>query len=471
MAKRAWEYDYEVISNAVPTINNEVKPVNWETLTTEANKALDRAKGDWWRLVSESRAPYRLIINAIMCMYNMGYDVTAAEDLIPEAIKAWEADDKITLLRLNSKIMNLLYTAKPLEGHPYWKHTIYESFEQLCGAVTFGEYPGYKLPSYEELYDRMYAGWIGEIAGAALGTALEGYQYKHIKAVYGEVRGYIKYPETYNDDITYELALLKVFQDKGFQLTSDDLAEEWVAIIPFGFTAEEVALINLKLGIYPPRSGYHANPYREMVGAPMRAAVCGALAPGNPKAAAYLAWTDGVVSHHNNGVLGEVFNALLVSMAYVETDMKTVLLKAVDMIPRDSECWDVLQFSLDACKKHSDYVSAWLVCEDKYKDYNWVHTYPNLAAEVVAIWFAGNGFDEMMHILAMVGQDVDCTAGPVGHAYGAMLGTKGIGKNWTEPLKDNLDTYVRGMEKLSIKQLSKDSVDALIKHYPGIKNI
>ena len=34
---------------------------------------------------------------------------------------------------------------------------------------------------------------------------------------------------------------------------------------------------------------------------------------------ARLAFMDGSVSHHNNGVLGEVFNAVLVSLAYVKT--------------------------------------------------------------------------------------------------------------------------------------------------------
>ena len=63
------------------------------------------------------------------------------------------------------------------------------------------------------------------------------------------------------------------------------------------------------------------NPWREWIGAQMRGSVCGMVAPGNPLLAAQLAWTDGTVSHVNNGVLGEVFNAILVSLAYVEDDV------------------------------------------------------------------------------------------------------------------------------------------------------
>ena len=57
----------------------------------------------------------------------------------------------------------------------------------------------------------------------------------------------------------------------------------------------------------------------------MRGAICGMVAPGDPELAARLAWTDGAVSHVNNGVLGEVFNAMLVALAYTEHSVRTVL--------------------------------------------------------------------------------------------------------------------------------------------------
>ena len=82
-------------------------------------------------------------------------------------------------------------------------------------------------------------------------------------------------PETLNDDITFELALLEAFREKGYAIDSDDIADKWVGLIPFAYTAEEVALRHMRSGIYPPQSGYLVNPYREMIGAAMRAAICG----------------------------------------------------------------------------------------------------------------------------------------------------------------------------------------------------
>jgi hypothetical protein len=67
-------------------------------------------------------------------------------------------------------------------------------------------------------------------------------------------------------------------------------------------------------------------------------------------------------------------------------------------------------------------------------------------------------------MLVMAGQDMDCTAGPIGHMYGVMLGTAGIDKKWTEPLKDRLDTYVRTMEHMKISELSEMTTNAILKY-------
>ena len=46
-----------------------------------------------------------------------------------------------------------------------------------------------------------------------------------------------------------------------------------------------------------------------------------------------------------------------------------------------------------------DWESAWRQCEERFKTYNWIHAYPNAAAEIIALWF-GSSFDEMIHIIA-----------------------------------------------------------------------
>lgn len=69
-----------------------------------------------------------------------------------------------------------------------------------------------------------------------------------------------------------------------------------------------------------------------------------------------------------------------------------------------------------------------------------------------------------MTILMMAGQDNDCTGGPIGHAYGVMLGLDALDDKFVAPLRDQLDTYVRTMESQSITSLSKKTTDAILKY-------
>lgn len=467
--KKAWELDYENMCNAVP-IKNRTDTIQWDsmlegTMLKEAHEMLELGKGWWLKPLPESKAPYSKMLGAISCIENMGYDVSEAEKLVEEAFKAIEENRLIDIQIINARVFKALAEAPKIPDHPYWSYTIYENYEQYRKNVKFAEYPQYQIPDDETFFAQVHAGWLGEIIGSALGTAVEGFQSNQLFEVFGEIHGYVKPPETLNDDITFELALLKAFEEKGYDIASEDIADKWVGLIPFAYTAEGVALNHLRNGIYPPQSGFLVNPYREMIGAAMRAAICGALAPGRPELAADLAWRDARISHHNNGILAEVFNAVIVSMAHVETDMRVVLEKAFDAIPKDCELYSVMEFARTACQTCKTYREALAMCEEHYKRYNWVHCYYNICSEIIAITYAGNDFEKCMTILMMAGQDNDCTGGPIGHAYGVMLGEAGIGEKFIAPLKDQLDSYVRTMESQKISDLSRETVEAIRKHW------
>ena len=189
----------------------------------------------------------------------------------------------------------------------------------------------------------------------------------------------------------------------------------------------------------------------------MRGVVCGMLYPGDVENAARLAFMDGQVSHHNNGVLGEVFNAVMASLAYVETDVRAIVKQAIELIPSDSEYYSVVRFALDQCLACSDWERAWKKCESKFIRYNWIHAYPNAAAEVIALWFGNGSFDETMHISAMQGYDVDCNAAQIGTVV-AIANNHAVDEKWTEPIGDVLNTYMRKCKTLSIRELAKRTV-------------
>ncbi len=454
--KKAWQVESETMQNSIPVVLKEEEQ-GW-ALCEQEEQHENRLISQLWRSsVPGSGATEHVIVAAMQDMENMGYDVSAAEAYIDRGIAALERGDAAELARISAKVFHLLASAPKIEGHPYWNYTQYTSFEQYERAAALNVYPfDRSAPSYEQL---TLAGWRAQVCAGALGTAIEGYTPENIKKVFSDIHYYVRKPNTYNDDITYEIAFLAALERKGKEVTSHDIAEQWVALIPSGWSAEDIALKNLRLGVFPPESGYRNNPYREWIGAQMRGAICGMVAPGDTRAAARYAFLDGQVSHHNNGVLGEIFNAVLTSLAYVKTDIREILREAIDAIPADSEYRSVVEFAYAQCLSAFTWEEAWKVCEQRYIRYNWIHAYPNAAAEVVALWFGNGDFDRTMHISAMQGYDVDCNAAQIATVV-AVAGKREIGSKWTEPIGDILDTYMRKVKKISITELAARTAEA-----------
>lgn len=461
MSKKAWEYGREIVENERP-FPERAGRVLWDDVIRDGRRDLDNMKYLWGGNVTESLMPLFFMAVYVQEYGNLGYDVREAEAMIEEGRELARTKNDIALYRHTCRLLKTLYDSPQKEDHEHWKYTEYNSFEQYAASVRFPEYAPYD-PDREELYDKIYAGWIAQVCAGAIGTAIEGYHTKALEEVYGTVDRYIKDPEMYNDDLTFELAFLETFIRKGYDLTAADVAEDWAARLPFAFTAEGIALKNIKNGIYPPESGKFRNPFRELIGAQMRGGICGMAAPGNPYLAAKLAYEDAIVSHHNNGVLGEIFNAVMVSLAFIKKDMRGICREAIDLMPKDSEYYAVVDYAWKACEKYENWRDAWLDCDEKYKEYCWIHAYPNACAEVVALYFCENDYDKLVNLIAMCGLDSDCNAAQVANILAVAQGKECIDEKWTYPIGDYMETYVRGMEIVKFRVLAEKTVDAVLK--------
>ena len=463
---KAWQRERKITDNAVPKVLAEDEQTwNFAFVLEEGEDS--HTKMLWKSNVPGSYAPESIMTAAVQSKENMGYIVENAEELLSDGFKALEDNDMVELHKTSAKLWKQINFAKVNEASSYWSYKQYKTWEEFENAASFPvslKYSEAKAKDEVEVLDSIYAGWIAQIIGGAMGTAMEGYTTDKIFETFGEVRDYIREPNTFNDDITYELAFLKAYSEKGSLITSEDVALEWIGLIPLGWSAEEIALRNIRYGIFPPESGTFGNPFSEWIGAQMRGAICGMLAPSDLHEAARLAWIDSEVSHSNNGIIGEIFNAMIVALSFVEKDMRKILEIVINVLPKDSEYFEIVEFALAKCKENIEWRTAWRECEERVKEYNWIHAYPNAMAEVVALWFGNSDFEETLYIIGMAGQDVDCNAAQIMTAIGIACGTSGIPKRWKDPIGDKLETYVRTMNHMSIKELAKWTFDEAIKH-------
>ena len=455
---KAWQIERKKMDEAVPKILTEEEQT-WDFANVLEAQSDAMVKLYWDSHVPGSYAPESIMIAAVQAMENKGYMFQHADDYIQKGLDALKNNDLLALHEITGRLWQEIYHATPDYTHPYYQYTHYHSFEDVLATINFpAPHPVLKD---DVLQDQVYAGWLAQIIGGAVGTAIEGYTTSTIQQTFGDVRHYIRTPNTYNDDITFELAFLKAYQQQKKNVTSEDIADQWLRYIPLAWSAEDFALRNLRQGVYPPQSATYQNPFNDWIGAQMRGAICGMVAPGNPKEAARLAWLDAVISHDNNGALGEMFNAILASLAFIQHDVKELLRSTLSYIPNDSEYFNFASFAFDACQRHEQWIDAWRECEPQFKKYNWIHAYPNIMAEIVALWYGNGDFEETLHIISMAGQDVDCNAAQILCAVAIMKGSSSIPASFKEPIADRLDTYLRQDKVMSITQLAKDTFDVI----------
>ena len=455
---KAWEIEKLSIGSQIPVHFEDDTKELWEEQTGDTEKYWDDAvKIYWGSRVPGSLARDTMAVAAIQAQENRGYKVKDAENLLLSGFRAVTEGDSAALQRATYELFEACRNAEKDPESDFWSYTQYESFAQYAQAVSFPA--PVKIDMGKSLEEKIHAGWLSQIVGGAYGTCMEGYTTDNIEKAYNDVRRYVRRPNTYNDDVTYELALLCAYERCGKATSSRDIAYEWLSRISFGWSAEDMALRNLRCGLLPPESGRFNNPFREWIGAQMRGVILGQIYPGNPAKAAEAAWQDAEISHYNSGVLGEVFNALLCSMAFYEKDLRKLAEAAVALMPEDSQYGSVVRFALECCKASSGWLEAWRPCEKKLERYNWVHAFPNAAVEVIALWFGNGDFTDMLEICGRCGRDVDCNAAQIMTLWGTAFGIKDIPPYWTEPIGDRLDTYMRGMKQLSIKKLSKRTAD------------
>jgi len=453
---KAWEIAYDIFSNAQPRIlSNEDQ--GWSSLKAVSDFYDAQLSLDWASNVPGSGAPEKIMVASIQALENRGYIVENGYDLLERGMKAHQEGNNLELQKISAEMRNAFLNATKNENSDYWKYKQYNSFEEYESKLCFDDAIEIDVNT-DKFKDQISAAWMSQFIGAAMGTMVEGYTSKNLYKVFGDVKDYIREPNTYNDDITFELAFLDAFKQKGYDVTSKDIALSWIALIPCGWSAEEIALRNIRAGLMPPESGKFNNPFNEWIGAQMRGAICGMVAPGNPYLAAKLAWKDGEVSHYNNGILGEIFNAVMTSMAFVLDDVKEIVNYALNLIPDDSEYYSVVRFAYESCLKHSDWHDALAECEQKYIKYNWIHAYPNACCEVIALMYGNGDYEKTLNIVTMCGLDADCNAGMIMPVLGIQKGMRIIPNRLIHPAFNKLITYMRSYDEILLEDLVNDTL-------------
>jgi ADP-ribosylglycohydrolase len=317
---------------------------------------------------------------------------------------------------------------KPIEDGVNWTWQRIEQYLQLTNSLPLVDY----IPALEPMPAgyKFTPSWGQTTRGRVAGSARD-------------------------DDIDYTILNLQLLETYGLDFETEHVAAFWLTYLPVLqiFTAERAAYRNLVNGLRPPATAGWDNPYREWIGAQIRADIFGYVLPGRPRAAAMLAYRDATLSHTANGIYGAMWAAALVSLAFDSSSTSECLLRSVHHIPARSRLAAALQevIALHAAGQ------SWRQCrarlDELFGHYAWVHTIGNACVVAAALLWGDDDGARTLELTIRAGWDTDSNGATVGSIIGAVHGAAAIPAALTEPIGDHVRTAVFGANPASLSDL------------------
>ncbi len=175
--------------------------------------------------------------------------------------------------------------------------------------------------------------WLGKAVGGTLGMPCEGKDGPLNYSFYDPV------PATMlpNDDLDLQVLWACVLDKMETPVVDMQvLGDAWLNHVAFPWDEYGAGIRNLRNGIRPPLSGSYDNWFVHGMGAAIRSEIWGCLAPGNPALAAAYAFEDGCVDHAGEGIWAEVLFAAMEAVAFVESDLETIVASSLAYLPSES---------------------------------------------------------------------------------------------------------------------------------------
>lgn len=340
-----------------------------------------------------------------------------------------------------------------------------------------------------EAQERIRGAWLGRCAGCLLGKPVEGWRTPKMKALLAKAG--LALPERYlwdtglredeyaaldaarlyefgqglsgmpvDDDINYTVAALVLVERKGFDFTPADVADFWIGNIPAGgtCTAERVAYRNFLNCLNPPESAVKHNPFREWIGAQIRADLFGYICPGDPQKAAELAWRDASISHVKNGIYGEMWVAAMLAAAAVEQDMRAIITAGLGQIPARCRLAAEIRRVLDWHAAGTDYHEAVARIHAKWDEntsHHWCHTISNAMIVALSLLYGDGDFTRTIACAVYPCFDTDCNGATAGSIFGLANGGATIGEYWCAPLKNTVYTSIADNTVIALDDLCR----------------
>lgn len=365
-----------------------------------------------------------------------------------------------------------------------------EDVDDILAATVPPSRPGARGGDYAE---RVLGAWLGRASGCLLGKPVEKIPLEGIRAIARATGNWplgsyfteigldaeiaAKYPWNRrsrptslvenidgmpeDDDLNFPLIALALLERVGRDFTTADVAQSWLDNLPGGrvFTAERIAYRNLLDGHEPDVAGKVRNPFRDWIGAQIRTDVYGWASPGDPVAAARMAWTDARLSHGRNGLYGAMFVAAASAAAVAGSSIDEALETGLSVVPPRSRYAAAVRRGAELGLGGLDDEAAVDALHAEYGHLHWVHVRNNAALLAFALTRGAGDFERTITLAVSGGWDTDSVGATAGALAGAVTGAAALPPRWIDPLDDRLATSVPGFSGTRFSDLARRTLE------------
>lgn len=428
------------------------------------------------RKMGMTQEPFGLVLNELLQAAETGHDVTELRERFA-GLSALGDDDE-TLREIYAQIPQT-----PPADSPYFEES---SFEAIQGELPAAEEE--KAPTGDVLKDKTRGAWYGRVVGNMLGKPVEhGFARLELKSYleskdaypledyvpidldrltedgflapaewmsYGKLRRGGIEGGVRDDDVDYTVLGLHLLETYGADFGPRDVAREWLFRLPLHqtYTAERAAYNNLVREVEFDEVGEFQNPFREWIGALIRADIFGYVFPGNPRRAAEFAYRDAILSHRANGVYGEMWAAALIASAYTATSPRHSITESLKHIPERSRLAEEIVRVLEDYDNGKTWDEAAAAIDSRYEGMSWVHTINNAGALAAAILWGEGDFTRTIALSVQAGLDSDSIGASAGSWAGIYVGYNAIPAHWLQPLHGRTVSAVFGYGDIDLDQ-------------------
>lgn len=415
-----------------------------------------------------------------------GLDTEAYKDIFSDVSRLPKDEYK---KKFGDVLFEIITNAKQKESYPYTEPSELNDIKDLRSTYS------YATINTTDMESKIHGAWMGRICGCLLGKTVEGIRTDELIPFLKETDNYPmhryilksdlrkvdlnKYNYSFNDtcyadavdgmpvddDTNYTVLYQEIIKNYGRDFTPYDVSRAWLYYQPkvAYCTAERVAFCNFIKGYEPPESAVYKNPFREWIGAQIRADYFGYINPGNPELAAEMAWRDASISHVKNGIYGEMLVAAMIAIAGETNNVKDIILGGLAEIPHTSRLYEDVTFILDGFENGVSKADCFKAIHKKYDEHTghgWCHTIPNAMIVAAALLYGNGDYGKSICMAVEAGFDTDCNGATVGSVLGMANGIDSIPEYWTRPINDTLHTSIFGIDTVKIS----DRVKLTLKH-------